>query len=422
MEFKGYKYSFDNKTSRRIEELLPRLKYSVLPNKIIRWLENFQESEIELAIDLLSVFEYIPFNEFMSRLNELLFEILKDIPIGEKIIIFPYGKVGKSGTLVTYPLKNTTAYSRRKYDLLITHDLEMLEDIRDYNHIIFIDDFIGSGKTFIEEFIKVQRFENWIDNSLFKNIFLLSAVMMEEGKAAIETAFFSRVQIHAEVRSKIFLSGKSPLTIFLKSLLPLKTIASRYGSGMNPANPLGFDNGQSLISFFHGTPDNTLPIIWEHNKWFAIYPRDPKIRMDEASNFKKDIAFYISIFNRLGIDLFTGKSIIEKIDDRYKRISSNSSNTSHSIVALLHLKEKRYDNLLICYILGITRIELKRIYLESKMKGLIDLNYELSPNGYKFLEDLKKAVNNDEFRQDSNKNLIPKDNLYVPNMFGGNAF
>jgi hypothetical protein len=50
----------------------------------------------------------------MFRLNDLLNEIFKVILKGEKIIIFPYGKVGKSGALVTYPLKNTTAFKKKK--------------------------------------------------------------------------------------------------------------------------------------------------------------------------------------------------------------------------------------------------------------------------------------------------------------------
>ena len=63
---KKHTFSYNKNSLRQVENLLPRLKHSVLPSKIIRWLENFDEDEVGLAIDLLSVYEYIPFNELMS--------------------------------------------------------------------------------------------------------------------------------------------------------------------------------------------------------------------------------------------------------------------------------------------------------------------------------------------------------------------
>lgn len=419
MEIKGDKYNFDGKASARIQLLLPRLKHSVLPSKIIKWLENFEENEIDFAIDLLSVFEFIPFNELLFRFNNLLFEILKDITTDEKIIIFPYGKVGKSGTMVTYPIKNTSSYKKRESNILLTHDIENIKNLSDFKHIIFIDDFIGSGKTFIEEYKKIKRIKHWIDNSTFKGIYLLSAIIMGEGKLKIEDAF-SEIKIHAEVRNKIFQTNKSPLTA-LKNILPLKTMATKHGNSLSSIAPLGFDNGQALISFFHGTPDNTLPIIWVETKdWNAIYPREPKIRMDEAKEFKKDIAFYIGICNRIGIDILTGKSIVEKIKDKYIRKILRNTKSAHSIVALLYLKNLGYDNIIICHLLGLTREELRKVYLEAKMKNLIDLNYELSIEGHQFLNELKKKTKKENIREDSLENLTKKTNdIYIPTTFKG---
>lgn len=419
MAIPQHKYNLNEKTIAKIEHLLPRLKYSVLPLKLIRWLENFEENEVDLAIDLLSVFEYIPFNEFMFRLNHLLFEILKEIPSGEKIIIFPYGKVGKSGTLVTYPLKKTSSFKRRENNILLTHDLEKLETLHQYKNIIFIDDFIGSGNTFIEEYKKIQRIKNWIDNNKIEKFYLLATIIMEEGKLKIENSF-SEIKVHAEVRNKIFENDKSPLKVF-KNVLPLKTLAKKYGYSLSPASPFGYDDGQSLISFFHGTPDNTLPIIWvEDKKWKSIFPREPKIMMEDAKDFKKEIAFYIGICNRLGIDIINGTSIIENIKDKYVRKTVSNTKIAHSIVALLYLKNLGYDNLIICHLLGLTREELRRVYFEAKMKNLINIYYELSNEGYEFLKELKNKTKKEDMREDSLENLTKKTNeIYLPYRFKG---
>ena len=74
-------FKFNKKNIRQVELLLPKLKYSVLPTEIINWLENFENDDIPHALDILKVFEYIPFNEFMSRINSLLKEVYKKIPI-----------------------------------------------------------------------------------------------------------------------------------------------------------------------------------------------------------------------------------------------------------------------------------------------------------------------------------------------------
>ena len=391
MNFQGRKHNFDEKTWMRIEHLLPRLKYSVLPSQIIKWLENFEEKEIDSAIDLLSVFEYIPFNEFMFRIDGLLFEILKDIPKGQKILIFPYGKVGKSGTLVTYPLSHTNAYINRKDDILISHDIQFITDLHEYKTLIFIDDFIGSGQTFIEEYKKIQWIKNWKDNNQVEKTYLLSAIIMNDGAQKINF-FDSSIKIKAEERFKIFQNGTSPLTAY-KNILSLKSISLKYGRTLNHLNSLGYSDGQSMVAFFHGTPDNTLPIIWEHIKWNPIYPRDANTRMDYAREFKQNIAFYLGVFNKLGIDIFTGKSIFNKLNDRYKRKIENNTKYAHSIIALLFLKQKGYDNIIISQLLGLTREELKRVYLEARMKGLIDINYAISINGFNFLQDKKIKPN-----------------------------
>ena len=86
-----YKYTEDS--IRQIEFLIPRLKYSLYPTKIIKWLENFDEPDIPFALDILRIFEYISFPEFMFRLDSLLKELFKKIPKNDKLIKVPYSKI-----------------------------------------------------------------------------------------------------------------------------------------------------------------------------------------------------------------------------------------------------------------------------------------------------------------------------------------
>lgn len=423
MAIPKHKYNLNEKNLAKIEELLPRLKYSVLPTKIISWLENFEPDDVEIAIDLLRVFEYVPFNEFMFRLNDLLNELFKNIPKGEKIIIYPYGKLGKSGTLVTYPLKNTNAFKRRESDIVITKDLEFLKNPETYNHIIFLDDFIGSGKTFCKEFTKPDNIQQWLIDNDIKNTYILSTIIMVEGKKYILDRF-PDIKIFAEERNKIFDPELSPLSI-LGNLNDIEKVTLKYGNTLKVGPypyyfPYGFDKSESLISYFHCTPNNTLSIIWGNNKnWEALFPRLANIRMEEAREFKQEIAFYIGICNRLKIDLFTGKSIVIKKNGKEVRAINHNSKLDHSVIALLTLKNKGYDNLIICHLLGLTRQELRVIFLKAKNLGFVNSRYDINTNGIEFLKELKRKTKKEQFKKESEENLKIKVGYYIPKMFKG---
>jgi hypothetical protein len=414
----AHEYQLNKDTVTRIGNLLPRLKHAVEPIKLINWLENFDKEEVDLAIDLLSVYEYIPFNEFMVRLNNLLGEILKGIPIGEKIIIFPYGKVGKSGTLVTYPLKNTESFKNREKNILLTHDYENIKSPENYNHIIFLDDFIGSGKSFCQIYSKPNSIQKWLVDNKIDSIYLLSTIIMTAGEKYL-TDRFSKIRIISERRNKIFDKNSSPLNIFGNAEY-IEKVAIKYGKKLNKQQPTGFDESQSLVSYFHCTPNNTLPIIWSNKKkWNPLFPRFADIRMDEARKFKTEVAFYIGICNRLCIDVFSGESILNRKNNKWVRKIKHNNKQDHSVIALLFLKKEGYDNLIISHLLGLTRFELYEIYLEAKNLDFINKRYEITITGIEFLKELKKKTKPENFKKETKYSLRVKEESYIPDQFNG---
>ena len=51
---------------RKIEYVLPKLKYSIYIQQVRAWLENFEANEVDLALDYLFYLEYISFAELQS--------------------------------------------------------------------------------------------------------------------------------------------------------------------------------------------------------------------------------------------------------------------------------------------------------------------------------------------------------------------
>lgn len=54
-------------------------------------------------------------------------------------------------------------------------------------------------------------------------------------------------------------------------------MAAYFGVQLQRNAPLGYDNGQLMLGFFHNTPDNVLPIFWHPGHaakaWHPIFPR-----------------------------------------------------------------------------------------------------------------------------------------------------
>ncbi|MFZ4929521.1 phosphoribosyltransferase-like protein [Chryseobacterium sp. Mn2064] len=433
-------FEFTRENIRQVELLLPKLKYSVLPTDIIRWLENFEDKDIPHALDILKVFEYISFNEFMNRINSLLKEAFKLIPINERAIIFPYGKVGKSGTLVTYPLSHTNTYKRRervskanlskakKYDHnIITHDLKNISNPNDFKHIIFLDDFIGSGKTFVKA-INDEETKKWLNTYKLNSYFLLSSIIMNEGEKYISSNFpKQKLIICGERRYKAFDPENSVFKLFNNNII-IKDLVKAYGNKIivnyNPplVAPLGYDNSESLISFFHGTPNNTLSIIWGDNSWKPLYPRVAELRISEASKYKRSIKYLLLLCEKLGIDIFTGIEKIDNLPDNRTEDTKKRKRQNHSIVALLNLKSRGYENIYICQLLGLTKNELHDVYIEARNKKLINSQYtEITRKGLDILKEMRELSSKYINRREIEENFLIKEenSIYIPYTFMG---
>ncbi|MFX2480921.1 phosphoribosyltransferase-like protein [Serratia marcescens] len=61
------------------------------------------------------------------------------------------------------------------------------------------------------------------------------------------------------------------------SLEVMKDVLKKYGEQISSAHPLGYKNGQLLISFSHNTPDNVPPVYWHSGTWKPAFLRYQKL-------------------------------------------------------------------------------------------------------------------------------------------------
>ena len=135
-------------------------------------------------------------------------------------------------------------------------------------NLIFIDDFCGSGKTFIDYL--VAYYEKIKD----KRIVYAIVHIMEESKRNIEDyATVNNLDI-------VIVYGNSKCAAFeISSYIKDKRECFKEESeklGLNKDSDIyGFSNSEALASFYNDTPNNTLGIFWKETKENkALFPRN----------------------------------------------------------------------------------------------------------------------------------------------------
>ena len=153
---------------------------------------------------------------------------------------------------------------------------------------VLIDDLCGSGQ-------QIERYANDI-------ALPLKAFAAREGRQVQVSYFtlfgtdagldyvrslgtFDRVECVVELdrsfrcfdpKSRYFANEQEPISREFA-----EAICRQHGTALQPAHPLGYDNGQLLLGFAHNTPDNTLP-IFSHDEpsgtpWTSIFRRYAKL-------------------------------------------------------------------------------------------------------------------------------------------------
>lgn len=403
---------------RQVEHVLPRLKYSVYIQQVRSWLENFEEDEVASALDFLFYLEYIPFSELQARLNQQLNLLDKKFRNEPKYLLVPYAEYPKSNDIVAYLISKCPVYK----ELLKEKRIDIAVDLNNYQFtentvLVFIDDFIGTGKSFHKWYRKNNLASIFGKHPyLYEEQAILSAVIMEDGCLFMQHRY-PEIKVLADLRTKIFDRMNSPFNLS-SNRVSLRSIYLKYGqniiTGFQRPNkslhsPLGFDKSEALVAFDYGTPNNTLSIIWGDHKWKPIFPRSAKSRMNKASEIKNEAAFYLGLMHKLEIN-FDNDIAINNTNMKL------SARDDHAILVYLVLKSRFYSCLQICQVLGITIFELDQIIIKASNKLLVTRKGELTRKGIKFIAELKKRKNIYSFRERDTLDIKSTD-VFVPKSF-----
>ncbi|WP_430905588.1 phosphoribosyltransferase-like protein [Maribacter sp. 2-571] len=415
-----------------LDILTRRLKYLVSPMEILEWLNNFEKEQVSIAVDFLKRFTVYTSNDIEDIFHKELNEVLKGIPKGQKMVVHPIGKFGKSGSVMSYLLKKTNTFKNNPDKILLIPSSEELENLPDeYETLVLIDDFVGSGKTILD------YWDSNLDGAedSFDNIVFIGVAGMSFGLNKIKH-LFNDVRIpSSNIYKKAFSSDAS--FFGYRSQSEHRQIAYDYGTQLtrpntlksgkiNYPNALGFSNSQALVGFFYGCPNNSLPIFWQEKnsddfKWKSLLPRFNHHKISKARDFRKSISFELSLLQEFGTSRLQKEFVTYEIK-RGQRTFDSVSHIDFSLYAILKLKREGHSDFNICQKLGILQSDYEFYLKSGKKKGIFNKKYEISLKGLELYNDAKKCIKNSfKYHYEHIASHKVKDINYIPKTFNGKS-
>lgn len=239
------------------------------------WLSAFDEAQRPLLLTLLGEFYYYSEKQLTKKAKELKAAFDKEY-VGDDSLIFTT-VIKEYGTSFSDLFWNTFWFANDLYDLSEKNIIGLLSNNQIPTHLVIIDDYSGTGGTFVKTLQTLIETNAAIIDS---HIYLLSIHITERATALINQ-FSAEVGIDITIialdkSAETFREG----TLFQlveaeKKRLSYEQICAHKHITM----ALGFEDVQSLVAFHYNTPNNTLGLFWQDLEGFAaLFPRKKKAR------------------------------------------------------------------------------------------------------------------------------------------------
>jgi len=257
-------------------------------NNYGRLLERLNHQHQELILFLTEDFLHCPIEHYAKTLIRALNRIERTkIDAFEKIFVLPLVPIedfgmSKSAHFMSYLCRTEVV---PKIAHLRVKKPNVYQDIRDFNRLesgrhgsllLFLDDFIGTGKTACKA-LDDYRNENYIKGD--DAVIVTALVAQEQGIKAIEDLGYEVFTSHVKSRG-ISDSPRFPHGTFTDATATLQIMSileDHLGYRESSHLRFGYKRSEALVAMMN-TPDNTFPVFWSNRsvdgrKWPAPFPR-----------------------------------------------------------------------------------------------------------------------------------------------------
>ena len=234
------------------------------------WLQQIPESNQTTVITLIEHLEYHSHRTTNTCLKNLHSELVKytNITDDNTIYVFIKSEDGISNSSNDYWTEYKLINNLNKNICIENMESIAPEAWLYIQNFVFIDDFCGSGKSFINELKKdPERYKN-------KNVFFITIHAMMQAFDSVRL-YCSKAGINI-----ILLSAFTQDKAFEQNYFEDNALAKNEVMNMSKilnipkSARMGYDDSQSLVAFYNNTPNNTLGFIrYDTENYKSIFPR-----------------------------------------------------------------------------------------------------------------------------------------------------
>lgn len=247
---------------------IKKLERHIDQNRIESWLLNFETDEERLMglklLDKLTVFSSNQIVMMGIALFNKLKSILDPIPLDE-CRFTSIGGITSGSTQVVRTFQENNRLPKNWF----IYNSEILK-LNDIKSIIFLDDFVGSGNTFIKWYEENNSKRVFRDR--FDSIYYCSLGAFENGISKIKKyTGVETVTGRLIEESEKVLDGK---LYSQKDRQKIRKIVEKYDGTRIPTEySRGYDNCQLLYAFENNIPNNSLGLLWFSHNWTPLLER-----------------------------------------------------------------------------------------------------------------------------------------------------
>jgi hypothetical protein len=273
-------------------------------SNVRNWLDQFDVPDVYLAEHMLRRLRYVGFEEFEAWLQASVRGLLSEILEKDgraAVAIFPVAKpfIHNFNKDKDEKLPNDSAGR-------IAHSLKNLErDLPDYvelsprldsmrkrkiKHIIFVDDFVGTGDRFTKSWRETvpPSIKSWCSRGWCKVWLLTFAAHVSGLKKIVRNI---RPMSLRQIRVNVPIESS-----FIDENSGIRAVLRKYGAPLGRARQvMGYGGLACPVVFQHGCPNNVPLILWvrpskaSRIKWRPLFP-DRSVSAEVYPLFKEDLA------------------------------------------------------------------------------------------------------------------------------------
>ncbi len=234
------------------------------------WISQIPSKYHSVVLTLVQNLEYYSHKTTNQWLEELHRQLVGKSNVTEDntIYVFIKSKYGKTNSSNDYWTEYKLINRINKNICIENMDLLEEEDFQYIDNIVFIDDFSGSGRSFIDELKKhPERYKNKsiyfiVINAMYK---ALEEIKKYADENEMEVVVLSAFKQEKAFERSLFDNDDNAKNMIVKMSKDLQ---------IPKDDRLGFDKSQALIAFYNNTPNNTLGFIrYDTEDYKSIFPR-----------------------------------------------------------------------------------------------------------------------------------------------------